>query len=493
MQSFGNSTRRDFLKALGGGIATLSLGGCISAHNAGTGSSSRPNIVFILADDLGYGDLGCYGQKQIRTPNIDKMAAEGMLFTDHYAGSTVCAPSRCSLMTGLHTGHTFVRGNKEIQPEGQHPIPADTVTIPKVLKKAGYATGAFGKWGLGYPGSEGDPVNQGFDEFFGYNCQRMAHNYYPYYLWHNDKKVELPGNEGKKTEQYAPDVIQQQCLKFIETNRDRPFFLFVPHVIPHAELLVPDDEIVKSYRGKFPEKPYKGTDDGPNYKKGGYGSVATPRANFAAMVTRLDMHVGQILDKLRELDIDKNTLVLFSSDNGPHSEGGTHPNHFDSNGPLRGQKRDLYEGGIRVPMVARWPGKVRRASQTDHISAFWDLMPTFAELAGAKAPTDIDGVSFVPTLMGRPNEQTEQEYLYWEFHEQGGKQAVRMGKWKAVRLQVKKNPDNPLELYDLETDIEEGSNIAAKHPDIVRWARQIMADAHVESEIFIFGQTAYKG
>ena len=299
-------------------------------------AAERPNIVFVLADDLGYGDLGCYGQKVIRTPCLDRMAREGLRFTQHYAGSTVCAPSRSCLMTGQHTGHTPIRGNKEVQPEGQQPLPAEAVTLAEVLKQAGYVTGAFGKWGLGYPGSEGDPTKQGFDEFFGYNCQRMAHNYYPYYLWHNRKKVFLPGNEGRKTEQYAPDLIQEQALKFIEKNKDRPFFLYVPVTLPHAELFVPDDEIVRSYRGRFPEKPYKGVDDGPRYKRGGYGSVATPRANFAAMVTRLDRYVGEILDKLRELGLDRKTIVFFSSDNGPHAEGGANPAYFNSSGGLRG-------------------------------------------------------------------------------------------------------------------------------------------------------------
>ena len=484
-------SRRDFIKTTAGSIVAA-VSGCAFGSRR-TSGPRRPNIVYIIADDLGYGDLGCYGQKDIRTPNLDRMAREGMLFTQHYSGATVCAPSRSSLMTGLHTGHTPVRGNKEYQPEGQHPLPADTVTVAEVLKKSGYTTGAFGKWGLGYPGSEGDPNNQGFDEFYGYNCQRYAHNYYPYFLRHNDKKVMLPGNEGKKTEQYGPDLIQEQTLKFIEANRDKPFFLFVPHVIPHAELLVPDDDIVKSYRGKFPEKPYKGTDDGPNYKIGGYGSVETPRANFAAMVTRLDRHVGEILNKLRELGLDKNTLVIFTSDNGPHGEGGAKPAYFNSSGGLRGMKRDLYEGGIRVPMIARWPGQIEAGSRSEHISAFWDVMPTLAELAGAEAPADIDGISFVPTLSGKAARQKKHEYLYWEFHEQGGRQAVRRGKWKAVRLQVKRDPNGPLELYDLEADPQEKSNIGSQHPDIVAKMERIMIEAHTDSDVFLFGQSQYRG
>lgn len=485
-------SRRDFIKTTAAGGIAAALSGCTSGLGR-TGGTRRPNIVYIVADDLGYGDLGCYGQKDIRTPNIDRMAREGMLFTQHYSGSTVCAPSRSCLMTGLHTGHTPVRGNKEYQPEGQHPLPADSVTVAEVLKKARYATGAFGKWGLGYPDSEGDPNNQGFDEFYGYNCQRYAHNYYPYFLRHNDKKVMLPGNEGKKTEQYGPDLIQEQTLKFIEANKDKPFFLFVPHVIPHAELFVPEDDIIKSYRGKFPEKPYKGVDDGPNYKIGGYGSVATPRANFAAMVTRLDRHVGQILEKLNQLGLDKNTVVIFTSDNGPHAEGGRNPADFNSSGGLRGAKRDLYEGGIRVPMIARWLGKIKAGSRSEHVSAFWDVMPTLAELAGADVPQDIDGISFAPTLLGQAQKQKEHDYLYWEFHEQGGRQAVRQGRWKAIRQQVKRDPNGPLELYDLEADPEEKNDLASQHPDIVEKMEKIMKEAHTDSDVFLFGQSAYRG
>ncbi len=385
-------------------------------------------------------------------------------------------------MTGLHTGHTFIRGNKEYQPEGQHPLPACAVTVAEILNKAGYATGAFGKWGLGYPGSEGDPNNQGFDEFYGYNCQRLAHNYYPYFLRYNDKKVMLPGNEGNKTGQYAPDLIQEQTLKFIEANKDKPFFLFVPQVIPHAELLVPDDDIVGSYRGKFPEKPYKGVDSGPNYKKGGYGSARTPHANFAAMITRLDRYVGDLLDKLRELRLEQKTLVIFTSDNGAHKEGGADPEFFNSSGPLRGYKRDLYEGGIRVPMIARWPGKIKEDSESDHVSAFWDVLPTCCELAGVESPEGIDGISFVPTLLGQNNRQKKHEYLYWEFHEQGKKQAVRFGDFKGVRLNVARDPDGPIELYNLKNDIREKDNIAEQHPDIVAKISEYMKTAWTRSE-----------
>lgn len=479
--------RREFVKVSCAAVTAVTMYNNVAY---GLARSRRPNIVYIVADDLGFGDLGCYGQKTIRTPNLDRMAAEGLRFTHHYSGSTVCAPSRSCLMTGQHTGHTPIRGNKEVRPEGQTPMPAETVTVAKVLGNAGYVTGGFGKWGLGYPGSVGDPTNQGFNEFFGYNCQRIAHNYYPYSLWHNREKVMLPGNEGSKTGQYAPDLIQERALEFIENNRDKPFFLFVPHVIPHAELFVPDDEIVKSYRGKFDETPYEGIDDGPKYKNGGYGSVKTPKANFAAMVTRLDKHVGEIISTLKRCGIDDNTIVMFTSDNGPHSEGGANPGYFDSNGALRGQKRDLYEGGIRVPMIARWPGKIAAGTETDHVSAFWDVMPTVAELAGAEAPEIIDGISFLPTLLGK--RQAKHDYLYWEFHERGGKQAVRMGRWKAVRLGVLKNVDAPIELYDLKKDVGETNNIAEDHPDVVKKMADIMKKARTNSRIFKFGQTAYQ-
>ncbi|MCG6190612.1 sulfatase-like hydrolase/transferase, partial [Maribellus maritimus] len=289
-------------------------------------TNSQPNIVYILADDLGYGDLGCYGQSRFQTPNLDKMASEGMLFTQHYAGTTVCAPSRSSLMTGQHTGHTPIRGNKEVQPEGQWPIPDGTFTIAEMLKQAGYVTGGFGKWGLGYPGSEGEPNNQGFDEFFGYNCQRLAHNYYPSYLWDNQNKIILEGNRGDKFEDYAAELIHEKALQFIEKNKDRPFFLFYPNVIPHAELLLPEKNLAE-FRGQFlPEKEFKGAEPGDDdFRNGAYGTQAESHAAFAAMVTLLDQQVGEVLAKLKELGLENNTIVMFSSDNGPHQEGGADP------------------------------------------------------------------------------------------------------------------------------------------------------------------------
>jgi len=451
----------------------------------------KPNIIYILADDFGYGDLSVYGQKKFETPNIDKLAAQGMLFTQHYSGSTVCAPSRSALMTGMHTGHTVVRGNKEIQPEGQYPIPDETYTIAEALKKAGYTTGAFGKWGLGFPGSEGDPTNQGFDTFYGFNCQRLGHNYYPYHLWSNNDSIVLSENADKKDSAYAPELIHKETLKFIDANKDTPFFLFVPTIIPHAELAAPEAYMEK-HRGKYPpEKPYEGVDDGPEFNLGPYRSQKEPHAAFAAMINVLDDQVGDIMAKVEGLGIADNTIIIFTSDNGPHTEGGADPEYFNSNGPLKGTKRDLYEGGIRVPMIASWPGKITPGSKSDFVSAFWDIFPTFSEIVGVEPPKDIDGVSILPTLLGNEADQKKHEYLYWEFHEKGGRQAVRKGKWKAVRYDVFKNPDGPLELYDLEKDQGEENNIASEHLDVVADMEHILKTARTPSDIFTFGQGTY--
>ncbi len=467
---------------LPGIIGAAAFAGCAQS---GQQKPMRPNIIYILADDLGYGDLGCYGQTMIKTPNIDRLAAEGIRFTQHYAGCTVSAPSRSSLMTGLHTGHSPIRGNREHKPEGQLPQPGDTYTVAKMLKAGGYATGCFGKWGLGYPGSKGAPENQGFDKFFGYNCQRLAHNYYPYYLWNNRDTVWLKGNEGTKTEDYAPDIIHREALQFIRSNKDRPFFAHLTYIIPHAELVNPDDSIAAEYAGNFPEKPFVGVDDGPTYKLGGYGSTAHPKADFAAMITRLDAYVGEVAATLKELGLDENTIVIFSSDNGPHVEGGADPDFFKSYGPLRGVKRDLYEGGIRVPFIARYPGKIKAGSVSNHVSAFWDVMPTFAELTGTKAADNTDGISFLPALTGRAKQQ-QHEYMYWEFHEKGGKVAVRKGDWKAVWLNVGKPAEMHAELYDLSKDLHEDNNLAAQHPEIVAELYKIAKREHVDSEVFKF-------
>ena len=411
----------------------------------------KPNFVYIMVDDAGYGDFSCFGQKLFKTPSVDRMATEGMKLTDFYAASTVCAPSRCSLMTGYHTGHALVRGNREVRPEGQAPLADSALTLPEILGKAGYVSGMFGKWGLGAPGSEGDPMNQGFDRFYGYNCQRQAHTFYPDHLWSDRDKVKLDG----KT--YSHDLIAEETLKFIRANKDKPFFCYCPFTIPHAAMHAPEERVAP-WRKKFPQfENVIGRYRGPQVKN--------PVAAFAAMMTLLDEDVGEILDLLKELGIAKNTLVIFTSDNGPHKEGGHKPDFFDSNGPLRGYKRDLYEGGIRVATVAWWPGVIKSGSKSAHVAAGWDVLPTFCDLAGIDSLAGIDGISFAPTLLG--GKQRQHKYLYWEFHAYGKTQAIRMGQWKAVRLKVARHPDAPIQLFDLTKDIGETKNIAAANPEII--------------------------
>ncbi len=444
---------------------------------AATPNSTPPNIVYILLDDAGYGDLACYGQQKFKTPHIDRLAAEGMKFTDHYSGSTVCAPTRCSLMTGMHTGHTYVRGNREVKPEGQSPMPADIVTIPRLLRQAGYVTGAFGKWGLGAPGSTSDPVEH-FDEFFGYNCQRQAHNYYPDHLWHNTTRVPLDG----KT--YTATLIHDHAIDFIRQHKDGPFFAFLPVTIPHAAMQAPE-EFVAPFRQQF-----------PNFedKIGSYAGtqVKNPIASFAAMMTLLDEQVGQVLDVIEELGIQDNTLVMLTSDNGPHQEGGHDPVFFDSNGPLQGFKRDLYEGGVRAPLLARWPGVIKPGTVSDLPSAHWDMMPTFCALAGVKVPVDTDGISIVPTLKGDSKNQPKHDYLYWEFYERGGKRAVRFGDWKAVQLNLNKDLNSKIQLYHLPSDIAEANDVADQHPELITKAKAFFKEAHVPSPFWKFEQPAKK-
>ena len=428
-------------------------------------AAATPNIIYIMADDLGYGDLGCYGQQIIRTPRLDQMAGQGIRFTDHYSGSTVCAPSRSCLMTGQHTGHTRVRSN------GGGPLLPEDVTVAEVLKGAGYATCCIGKWGLGEDGTTGVPNQQGFDHWFGYLNQSNAHFYYPPFLWRNREQVPLEGNDIKRqVGQFSHDLMTAEALEFIRGAKSGPFFLYVPYTIVHAEITVPEDSLAE-YRGKFTETPYPG---------GHYGAHPTPRAARAGMITRLDGDVGRILDLLAELDIDDDTLVMFTSDNGPCEAGGSDWEFFDANGPLRGIKRDLYEGGIRVPMIARWPGRIEPSSSTDHPSAFWDLLPTCAELAGADVPEGVDGISFLPALLGRP--QKKHDYLYWEFYEKGGKQAVRFGDWKGVRLNVQGAPEAPIELYNLKADLGEQIDLAAEEPELVEKITKIMKQAHTETD-----------
>ena len=415
---------------------------------------STPSIVFILADDLGYGDLGCYGQKKIRTPNLDRLAAEGMRFTQCYAGSTVCAPSRCSLMTGLHTGHARIRGNANV------PLAPGDLTVAEVLRTGKYRTAVLGKWGLGDAGTTGVPNQKGFEEWFGYLDQVHAHNYYPQFLWRNDRQWNLRGNTGGLKGDYSHDFFTRSALNVIRLNQKHPFFLYLAYTIPHANNELKDKGMEVPTDAPYSKEPW------PQQEK-----------NKAAMISRLDADVGKILDKLKELRMDNDTVVFFSSDNGPHKEGGVDPEFFNSSGPLRGIKRDLYEGGIRVPMIARWPGHIKAGSTNDQVWAFWDFLPTAAELAGLKPPPDIDGISMVPTLLGLP--QTHQhDYLYWEFHERGFQQAVRMGDWKAARL----TPDKPSELYNLKTDPGEKENIAAQHPDVVARIEACLKSARTESK-----------
>ena len=429
----------------------------------------RPNIVYILADDLGYGELGCYGQQKIETPQIDRLAAEGISFTAHYAGAPVCAPSRCVLMTGLHTGHAYVRDNRGKPVIGQLPIPDETVTVAELLKDAGYRTGVVGKWGLGGPDTTGLPNLQGFDFFYGYLDQWRAHDYYPEYLWRNQRQVPLEGNEDGGQENYSHDRMTEAALEFLaDAPQEHPFFLYVAYTIPHVSLQVPDDSL-EQYRGRFPETPYPGAH---------YAGHDQPRAAYAAMISRMDLDVGRIMAELKRRKLDQDTLVIFSSDNGPTYAGGADAGFFNSAGELRGLKGSLYEGGIRVPMIARWPEKIEPGSKSDHPSAFWDLLPTFTELAGAKTPDAIDGISMVATLLGKPERQAAHEYLYWEHRSR--MQAVRMGDWTAVRKKV----GGPVELYDLATDPGEERNVAGSHKEVVKQIERIFVEGRTPSEHF---------
>jgi len=431
----------------------------------------RPNIIFILADDLGYGDLGCYGQKQIQTPCLDRMAAEGMQFTQFYAGSTVCAPSRCVLMTGKHTGHCWVRGNAGKTNLEIQTLRMEDMTVAKLLKQADYATALIGKWGLGEGDSTGIPRKQGFDYFYGYLNQVHAHNYYPAFLWRNETRVplknEVPGDgeygqgwASKKVE-YSHDLIAAEAFQWIEKRKDKLFFLYFTVTIPHAN-----------------NEATRGTGDGqevPDYGIYKDKDWPNPAKGQAAMITRMDADIGRLFALLKKLGLDKNTLVFFTSDNGPHKEGGNPPTFFQPSGPLRGIKRDLYDGGIRVPLLARWPGKIKAGSISEHVGYFGDLMATAAELVAVKLPAGLDSISFAPALLGQP--QRQHEYLYWEFHEGGFKQAIRMGNWKAVRLGVNK----PIELYNLKSDLGEQHDIAAQHPDLIERFTKLFAAARTDA------------
>jgi len=487
-------------------LVFLSLILCLLLAARAASAAPPPNVVLIVADDLGYRELGCFGQEKIRTPRLDALAAEGMRLTRHYAGNAVCAPSRCVLMTGKHPGHAIVRDNKSTPPEGQYAIPDAEVTLAELLQQAGYTTGAFGKWGLGGPGSSGDPLRQGFDRFFGYNCQAHAHSYYPDYLWDNDRRITLdndpavPGHAGLadgadpsdprsydafKGCDYAPDRIHEAALAFLREQKDGPFFLYYPSIIPHVALHIPDEEL-----GPYLEM---GWNDPPfTREKGGYTPHFTPRAAYAAMVTRLDREVGAILDELDVLGVAENTLVIFTSDNGAtHLNDEVDVDFFASVGELRGLKGSLYEGGIRVPGIVRWPGHVAPGSETAFISGFEDWLPTILEAAGRAAdiPSGVDGISLVdrlakgdsPDLPVPPG--SRRPFLYREFAGYGGQQCVFAGRWKAIRQQLRKGPATT-ELYDLAGDPSESHDVAAEHPDVVKRLEALMAREHAPSDVF---------
>lgn len=471
-------------------------------------ATDRPNIVFILCDDLGYGDLSCYGQTRFRTPNMDRLAREGMKMAVHYSGNAVCAPSRCTLMTGLHPGHAYIRDNRQAKAiglpfeEGQVPLPEGTTTLPLLLKRAGYATGAFGKWGLGPVGSTGDPARQGIDRFFGYNCQAVAHNHYPTSLWDNARRVTLnnpafaahqklpPGADLQSPatyapfsgREYAPDLINEQARRFVEEHCQRPFFLYYTTTVPHLALQVPEDSL-KDFEGKFPEEPYAGERN--------YLPHRTPRAAYAAMIARLDREIGRLMDLVAKLGLDERTIYVFTSDNGPlyNRLGGTDADFFNSTGGLRGYKGSLWEGGVRVPCLVRWKGRIVPGTTSDRVTGFEDWMPTLLELAGLgdQIPDKIDGISFAPTLLGRGQEP--RPFLYREHAGYGGQQMVRVGQWKAVRERV--NPGRnaspqpgPIELYDLGSDPRETRNVAADHPDILSRLARLMKEQHQPSALF---------
>lgn len=431
----------------------------------------KPNIVIIQADDLGYGDLSAYGQAQFQTPGIDRLAREGIRFTQYYAGSTVCAPSRTALMTGLHTGHAWIRGNGEI------PLREEDVTVAMALHDAGYRTAVIGKWGLGRPGTAGQPDKKGFEYAFGFLDHRHAHRQFTDHLYRNAQRIETDVDHD-----YVNDLFTQEASAFIERTDQRPFFLYLNYTVPHAELRAPEDSLAP-LRGKFPEKPYVNAaadarKTGPDDISLGYRSQPTPKAAFAAMITRMDRDIGRLTELIRAHGLDERTLVMFISDNGPHQEGGADPVYFKSSGGLRGIKRDLYEGGIRVPAIARWPGTVPAGRVSDHPWAHWDIFPTLGELAGAKVPSGLDGMSMTRALRGE--QQPTHDFFYWEFHERGFQQAVRMGQWKAVRLKK----DTPLELYNLDSDPRETRNVAAEHADIVSKIEAYLRTARTESPLW---------
>jgi len=449
--------------------------GVVTTIHAQQKTTSQPNIIFILADDLGYADVGCYGQQKTETPNIDDLAKQGLKFTQFYAGSTVCAPSRNTLLTGLHTGHTSVRGNKSFLPEGQTPLDENVVTIANQLQQHGYRTAAFGKWGLGFITTSGDPAKKGFEEFFGYNCQSLAHDYYPDHLWHDHDRIDLTQNLTANVI-YSADTIQAKAMQFIQQqNNSKPFFLYVPYTLPHGDVIAPHDSVYNYYVQKFNEAavPY-------NPKKDKLSYEPHPHAAFAAMVYRLDKYVGEIVNAVQQQGLAENTLILFSSDNGPHRENGGDPDFFQNHGMYRGIKRDLYEGGIRVPFIAYWKGMIQ-PGVTDQWGALWDMYPSFEQIAGMPVTKKIDGISIVPTLLNK-GKQKQHEYLYWEFHENNGRQAVRWKNWKLIKLNVNIKDSAVVELYDLDKDPSEKNNIASQFPNKVKKLDAMIKKAHSPSE-----------
>jgi arylsulfatase A len=434
------------------------------------GTQAGPNILLIHADDLGYGDLSAYGQSHFQTPNLDRLAKEGIRFTNYYSGSTVCAPSRAALMTGFHTGHAWIRGNGDI------PLRDEDVTIAMLLRSAGYRTAVIGKWGLGVPGTTGQPDKKGFEYSFGFLDHRHAHRQFTDHLYRDAKPVETDLNRD-----YVNDLFTRETAAFIERKDPRPFFVYLNYTVPHAELRVPEDAL-EPLKGRFQEKPFvnekadaRQAGASPDSVSLGYRSQPAPKAAFVAMITRMDRDIGQLLDLLAKQGLDRRTLVMFTSDNGPHREGGADPAFFNSSGGLRGIKRDLYDGGIRVPMIARWSGTIPAGRVSYHEWAHWDMLPTLAELAGAKPPAGIDGMSMARALRGES--QARHEFMYWEFHERGFQQAVRMGEWKAVRLKK----DGPLELYDLPDDPYEQRDVSSRFPEVVAKIEKYLATARTES------------
>lgn len=471
---------------------------CGTAQKAKKSAKSKsPNIIYIYADDLGYGELGCYGQTKIKTPNLDRMAAEGMRFTQHYTSTPVCAPARAMLMTGKHGGHSAIRGNFELggfpdsAERGQKPLPAAEVTVAEMLKNKGYATAMIGKWGLGMNGTEGTPIKQGFDYYYGYLDQKQAHNFYPTHLWENEKWDTLGQSfitvhkkldsatatdadfDYFKGKDYAPAKMTEKALQFIDKNSSNPFFLYLPYTIPHVSLQAPDSW-VQQYVGQFDEKPY--------YGQQGYASTKYPLSTYAAMITYLDAQVGIVMEKIKQLGLDENTIIMFSSDNGATFNGGVNAKFFNSVAGLRGLKMDLYEGGIRMPFIARWPSKIKAGSVSDLVSAQYDFFATAAELSNQNVNTN-DGISFLPTLLGQNKKQTKHEYMYWEYPEKGGQIAIRMGDWKAVKSNLKKNPKAPWELYNLATDVNEKNNVAAQNAAMLATFDAIVKKEHQNTNI----------